>query len=75
MQEYSNYHLVFIDDASTDSTSDDITELMLNQQKLDPTKYLLIKNIEQKHAMFNLRMAANSYCEPQDIFIIVDGDD
>jgi glycosyltransferase involved in cell wall biosynthesis len=24
MQEYSNYHIVFIDDASTDSTSDDI---------------------------------------------------
>lgn len=75
MQEYSNFHIVFIDDASEDSTSEDIAQLLQGQTKLDPSKYLLIKNSKQMHAMYNLRMAANSYCEPQDIFIIVDGDD
>ena len=75
MQEYSNYHIVFIDDASTDSTSEDIIDLMNSQKKLHPSKYLLIKNSQQMKAMHNLRVAANTYCQPQDIFIVVDGDD
>lgn len=31
MQEYSNYHIIFIDDASTDSTGIDVTKLMKEQ--------------------------------------------
>lgn len=27
------------------------------------------------HTMFNLRLAATNYCKPDDIFIVVDGDD
>lgn len=75
MQEYSNYHIVFIDDASTDSTSDDIIGLMQKQTKLPPSRYLLVKNQQQMRAMHNLRTAAKDYCQPKDIFIIVDGDD
>ena len=75
MQNYINYHIVFIDDASTDSTYNDIFNLMSNQKKLSSSQYVLIKNQEQKKAMFNLRMAANTYCEPHEIFIVVDGDD
>ncbi len=48
---------------------------MNSQKKLDPSKYLLVKNRKQMKAMYNLRNAANTYCNPQDIFIIVDGDD
>ena len=75
MQEYSNYHIVFIDDASTDSTSDDVIELLQQQKKLHSSKYLLIKNQRQMRAMHNLRTAAKVYCQPKDIFIIIDGDD
>lgn len=31
MQEYSNYHIVFIDDASTDSTGNDVGKLLKGQ--------------------------------------------
>jgi glycosyltransferase involved in cell wall biosynthesis len=75
MQEYRNYHVVIIDDASTDSTGEDVYQVMVTQKKLDSSRYLVIKNNERKMAMYNLRAAANVYCSPQDIFIVVDGDD
>ncbi len=27
------------------------------------------------HTMFNLRLAAKDYCKPNDIFLVIDGDD
>lgn len=75
MQEYSNYRVVFIDDASTDSTATDVFEIISKQTKLTPRQYVIVRNVQQKKAMFNLRMAANSYCQPEEIFIVVDGDD
>jgi glycosyltransferase involved in cell wall biosynthesis len=44
MQEYSNYHVVFIDDASTDSTYNDINLLLARQQKLPSSQYTIIRN-------------------------------
>jgi glycosyltransferase involved in cell wall biosynthesis len=75
MQDYTNYHVVFIDDASTDHTGDQVEQFLQQQTRLPPERYVVIKNKEQKRAMPNLRMAAREYCQPQDIFLIVDGDD
>lgn len=35
----------------------------------------MIQNDEQKRAMANLRTAAKEHCRPEEIFMIVDGDD
>ena len=75
MQDYQNYHLVFIDDASTDGTGDEVQKFLKNQTKLPKSHYKVIKNKKQQRAMPNLRMAARKHCKPEEIFMIVDGDD
>jgi glycosyltransferase involved in cell wall biosynthesis len=76
MQDYSNYHLVFIDDASTDGTGDQIEQYLANNQtRLPSSRYTIVKNKVQQRAMPNLRTAAKQYCRPEEIFLIADGDD
>lgn len=59
MQEYKNYHIVFIDDASTDGTGEQVEQYLLTKQtKVPSERFKVIKNSEQKRAMPNLRMAA-----------------
>jgi len=36
MQDYGNYHIVFIDDASTDFTGFQIKQLLESQNKVGP---------------------------------------
>jgi glycosyltransferase involved in cell wall biosynthesis len=75
MQEYKNYHIVFIDDASTDGAGVQIEAMLRNQTILPSYRYVIVKNAEQRRAMPNLRMAAFGYCKAEEIFLIVDGDD
>ena len=76
MQEYKNYHIVFIDDASTDGTGEQVEQFLIaNQTKIPSERFIVVKNKEQKRAMPNLRIAAKQYCKPEEIFLIVDGDD
>jgi len=75
MQEYNNYHIVVIDDASTDKTGKLISDFLGSQNKVPSNRYQIITNTEQKMAMYNLRRAAMEFCQPQEIFMIVDGDD
>ena len=56
-QEYANFHIVFIDDASTDNTSEIVKEFF-ESQKFPKAKYTMIKNTIQLKAMANLRRAA-----------------
>ena len=45
MQEYSNYHIVFIDDASTDGTGTQVEAYLKgNQTKVTPDRYVIVKN-------------------------------
>ena len=73
-QEYNNYRLVIVDDASTDHTASFI-ELWLRQSKLPSTRYRLIKNQERISAVPNINMAIKQHCHQDDIAVIVNGDD
>lgn len=44
MQEYTNYHIVFIDDASPDKTGEQIQEFMKKQKIVPPERYQIIIN-------------------------------
>jgi glycosyltransferase involved in cell wall biosynthesis len=75
MQDYKNYHIVVIDDASDDNTGGLINNYLASQLKINNTQYRIIRNTAQLKAMPNLRSAAKSHCRPEEIFLVVDGDD
>jgi glycosyltransferase involved in cell wall biosynthesis len=62
IQDYTNFHIVVIDDGSVDNTGALIKKYLEPQQKKIPVKYEVIINIEHKQAMPNLRSAASNYC-------------
>jgi glycosyltransferase involved in cell wall biosynthesis len=74
MQDYSNYHIVFIDDASEDETGRLMKEFAADHQ-ISEEKLKIIINQNRTMAMPNLYKAAREYCKPYEIFMIVDGDD
>lgn len=66
-QQYDNFRILYIDDASTDSCSQYIPES-------DP-RISLIRNISRKGIAYNLHQAITKYCEPDELIVLVDGDD
>lgn len=66
-QKYENYKMLFIDDASTDGAYEKLP--------LDDSRGTFIKNDVRKTALENLHDAIMNHCEPDDIVVLVDGDD
>ncbi len=71
-QNYSNYHIIYIDDASTDETGILVEELVRQHQA--ENKVTLIKNPMRLGIMAN-RYTAINLCNDGDICIALDGDD
>lgn len=71
-QNYSNYRVIYTDDVSTDGTSDYV-EFYIDEKKVH-SKIQLIKNKKKKGALGNYYSAIHS-CRPDEIIIILDGDD
>jgi glycosyltransferase involved in cell wall biosynthesis len=71
-QQYENYRVIFIDDASKDDTFDKVKALVDRSSKKD--KVTLIKNAENLGSLKNLYNAIHS-CKDQEIVVRVDGDD
>jgi glycosyltransferase involved in cell wall biosynthesis len=68
-QDYDNYKLYVIDDASTDSTSE-----IIKKYKSDVHVQILQRN-KNHGAVFNQISTIKSYCYPDDIIMLIDGDD
>lgn len=66
-QKYENFKVVFIDDASTDNSWDLLPH--------DNPKAICIKNEINVTALPNLHNAIMNHCSPDEIVVIVDGDD
>lgn len=71
MQNYENYEVLYIDDASIDKTGE-LVESYIKEHKIEKIKF--IKNLQNKGALENLYNAICS-CNPEDIIITLDGDD
>jgi glycosyltransferase involved in cell wall biosynthesis len=71
-QKYKNYHVIYIDDCSTDNTTDLVEKLVgyLKQQ----AKFKLIKNKFRQGALANHYQAIHM-CDDSEIVVILDGDD
>jgi glycosyltransferase involved in cell wall biosynthesis len=66
LQDYDNFEIIFVDDASTDGSHERIP--------MDDPRITLIRNTENKGGAWNLHQCLLR-CQPDDIFFQLDGDD
>jgi len=66
-QKYDNFKVIFIDDASTDDSWDKLPH--------GDERVICIKNRVNLTALENIHNATMDHCEPDDIVVLVDGDD
>ncbi len=71
-QDYDNYRVIYVDDASPDGTGG-LVELYLKEHA-EGSRVALIKNSRRVGALANLYKAISS-CAPDEIIVILDGDD
>ena len=71
-QEYTNYHVIYVDDFSSDHTHD-YTKKYINENEAEE-HFIVIQNKERRRALANLYYAIH-LCKPTDIILILDGDD
>lgn len=71
-QNYKNYRIIYIDDASTDNTYESVKEYILNLGQKD--RVLLFSNETNKGAMYNHFQMVHM-CEDDEIYVSLDGDD
>jgi glycosyltransferase involved in cell wall biosynthesis len=72
MQEYTNYHVMYIDDVSSDGTAN-LVEKYLDARRLEQ-RCTLIRNTTRVGALFNLYRTIHS-CPDDSIIVTLDGDD
>lgn len=73
-QNYTNYHVVIVDDASTDATVA-LIQKYLSFYRIPPTKALLLVNSSPKKALENIYSSAMEHCGQEEVVVVVDGDD
>jgi glycosyltransferase involved in cell wall biosynthesis len=66
-QKYSDYKVIFVDDCSTDGSWDKIPHT--------DERVISIKNQTRKTALENIHDAIMNHCDPDDIVVLMDGDD
>jgi glycosyltransferase involved in cell wall biosynthesis len=71
-QEYTNYHVIYVDDCSSDNTFNLVKTYI--EGRLEREHFILINNEVRKKALANLYCTINS-CKSTDIIAILDGDD
>jgi len=67
VQDYDHFEVLLCDDASTDDASKHVP----NNDK----RFRLIRNGERRWLAQNLHVLITEYCEPNDIVVLLDGDD
>ncbi len=72
-QNYSNYRLIYIDDASQDGTADALENFMENIPK--KIEVQIIRNKNRAGALANIYHAIHDLCADNEIVISLDGDD
>ncbi len=72
-QKYENYHIIYVNDCSTDST---LATVKNHIQKRGMQEHVIIvDNDERRGALHNQYNAIHEYCVDTDLVVILDGDD
>jgi glycosyltransferase involved in cell wall biosynthesis len=66
-QDYRDFQVIFLDDASTDGAA--------NRLPVEDPRVTLIRNEIRSGAARNLHRALRDWCDPDDIAVLLDGDD
>ena len=72
-QKYSNYRVIYVDDASQDGTADIVENFIKEQTK--ELRFDLIRNKERVGALANIYYSIHDYCLDDEIVVSLDGDD
>ena len=73
-QKYDNYHIVFIDDFSTDNNIKGTIEYMY-RIGFPKDRITYVQNLNRNYATYNIINAAYNYCGIDDVQMLMDGDD
>jgi len=71
-QQYSNFRILYIDDASPDGTYEKAKKIVERYQAQD--RVILMRNKQNRGALFNL-VKMSRLCRPDEIMVTLDGDD
>jgi len=71
-QNYKNFDVIYVDDASTDNTYEAVLDEIENFGMKE--KFRVIRNLVNKTAMYNHYMMVHM-CNDEDIVVVLDGDD
>lgn len=75
IQDYHNWKMIFIDDASNDGTSELVGRIKLDSQ-LSDKKFKIIKHeTRMRSALYSFYEAANNFCDDNEVMVYLDGDD
>ena len=72
-QDYENYQMYIIDDCSTDKTVDVVIDTI--KELGIKNKFTLLRNGNNKGAVYNQINSIKQFCEPDSIVMLLDGDD
>jgi glycosyltransferase involved in cell wall biosynthesis len=72
-QAYSNYRVIYIDDASQDLTANFVEVWVKNHPK--KLRFDLIRNQERVGALANIYHGIHDHCADEEIIVSLDGDD
>ena len=72
-QRYSNFHIYYCDDCSTDATVEKVKNY-INEHQLED-KITLITNDVRHYKLYNLYTTIHNYLKDSDIVVEIDGDD
>ena len=73
-QQYTNYRVIIIDDASDDKTAESI-EYEMTINPIIRQRVTLIKNSKRQYHMANFYKAIYGHCKKGEILLTIDGDD
>lgn len=74
-QDYDNYLHILIDDASTDGCAEIAQNILDSLSNSLRGKFILLRNSVNKGSIFNQLQAIKAYSCPDDIVMLLDGDD
>ena len=73
-QKYENYHIVFIDDDSTDNNMNGTIDY-LNSIGFPRNRVTYLQSLRRNYATYNIINSAFNYCGYEDVQMLMDGDD